>query len=269
MTITAGHAQYATLRLEFDGPIAELTLTRPDLLNRFDAELHREFTDALVSLRDRTDVRALILASTGTVFSAGGDFDLMLQLHKDLPARLASLEEARLLLETLMDLPFPVVVAVQGDSIGLGTTIVLACDIVVAARSAALSDPHVAIGLVAGDGGCIVWPQAAGMLRARRYLLTGDRIPAPEAHSMGLVTDLVDTPDQVRPTARRLADRISALPPIAVRGTKQALNALARHQAGEVLRLSLAHEAHSMGSEDLVEAVSAFREKRRPDYRGR
>jgi enoyl-CoA hydratase len=255
--------------ITIDNDVAELTLNRPEALNSFDATLHREFPRALLALRTRPDIRAVVLASTGKVFSAGGDFDFMLTQNTDYQQRIRAGEEARILFEALIDLPMPVIAAVHGHSIGLGTTIVLACDAVVACRAAKLSDPHVGIGLVAGDGGCVVWPQATGMLRARRYLITGQAIPAPEAHAMGLVTDLVDEPEDVLPAARELAATIAALPPVAVQGTKRALNQITKQRAGEVLALSLANEAHSIATEDLVEAIAAFREKRPPVYHRR
>ena len=257
-----------TLAITYDGPRAEITLTRPDVHNRFDAVLHADFITALTEVRHRGDVRSLVLASTGATFSAGGDFELMRALHDDPRLRQASIDEGRRLLGDLIDMPIPIVTALQGDAIGLGATVVLATDAVVAARSAGLSDPHVAIGLVAGDGGCVVWPAAAGMLRAKRYLLTGDRIGAEEAYGMGLVTDLVDTAADVLPAARALAARMAALPPLAVQGTKRALNRSLQARAGEVLDLSFALEGMSMASADLLEAIAAFREKRRPTYHG-
>jgi enoyl-CoA hydratase len=192
----------------------------------------------------------------------------MLALHDDPHFRVASIDEGRRLLTTLIDMPIPIVTALQGDAIGLGATVVLGTDAVVAARGAGLSDPHVAIGLVAGDGGCVVWPASAGMLRAKRHLLTGDRIPADQAFALGLVTDLVGEPGEVLPAARALAGRMAALPPLAVQGTKRALNRLMQQRAGEVLDLSFALEGVSMASDDLVEAIAAFREKRPPHYRG-
>lgn len=258
-----------TLAIRYDGHVAELTLTRADVLNRFDSELHADFVAALDEVHRRSDVRAMVLASTGNVFSAGGDFELMRALHHDVTFRQASIDEGRRLLNSLIDMPIPIVTALQGDAIGLGATIVLATDAVVAARTAGLSDPHVAIGLVAGDGGCLVWPTSAGMLRAKRHLLTGDKLTAEEAFTMGLVTDLVDTPDEVLPAARALAERIAALPPLAVQGTKRALNRSLQQRAGEVLDLSFALEGASMASEDLLEAIAAFREKRTPNFQGR
>jgi enoyl-CoA hydratase len=160
------------------------------------------------------------------------------------------------------------VVALHGAAIGLGATVVLTADAIVAARTATISDPHVALGLVAGDGGCLVWPQSVGMLRARRHLLTGDPIDAETAAAMGLVTDLVDTPDEVLPAAQALAARIAALPPLAVQGTKRALNRVTQLRAGEVVDLSLAHEETTLASRDLLEAIDSFTERRPGNFQG-
>jgi enoyl-CoA hydratase len=256
------------LTITYDGPLAEITLTRPEVLNRFDATLHASFIDALNDVRHHGDVRAVVLASTDKVFSAGGDFDHILALHDDTNLRLKSIDDGRRLINALVDLPIPIVTALHGDAIGLGATIVLATDSVVAARGVGLADPHVTVGLVAGDGGCVFWPASAGMLRAKRHLLTGDRLTAEDAFTLGLVTDLVDTVTDVLPAARALAERITALPPLAVQGTKRALNRLLHQRAGEVLDLSFALEALSVASDDLVEAILAFRERRQAKYRG-
>ena len=258
-----------TLTIDHDGPVTEITFTRPEVLNRFDPELHRDLIAALIEVRAREELRAIVLASTGKVFSAGGSFDFMLAARADTPFRIAALDEGRLLFHVLTDMPVPIVTALQGDAIGLGATVVLTTDAVVASRTAGLSDPHVSIGLVAGDGGCVVWPAAAGMLRAKRHLLTGDRLSAEDAFAMGLVTDLVDGPDEVLPAARALAGRIAALPPLAVQGTKRALNRVLQQRAGEVLDLSFALEGQSMASDDLAEAIDAFKQKRPPVYQGR
>ena len=258
-----------TLSFAIDGPVGEITLTRPELLNRFDVALHRDFTELLLELRGRRDLRAVVLASTGKCFSAGGDFDLMLAARADIDVRTNLMDEGRLMFRLLADLALPVVVAMQGDAIGLGATVALSCDAIVASRTAAISDPHVAVGLVAGDGGCVVWPAAVGMLRAKRYLLTGDRLTAEDAWAIGLVTDLVDGPDDALPAARALAARIAALPPLAVQGTKRALNRIVQQRAGEVLDLSFALEGDSMASDDLAEAIAAFKERREPKYQGR
>jgi enoyl-CoA hydratase len=109
---------------------------------------------------------------------------------------------------------------------------------------------------------CVMWPQITGILRAKRYLLTGDLLPAEVAETMGLVTDLVDGPDDALPYARGIARRIAALPPMAVRGTKQALSRIMQQRAGEVLELAVALEAMTLASDDLLEAIAAFKERR-------
>jgi len=260
---------YAALSVGVDGPVAEITLTRPELFNRFDDALHVELTAAPHEVRSDPKILAVVLASTGKAFSAGGDFDLMRAARADVAARLRIVDDGRRLLAALQSLPQPLVVALHGAAIGLGATVVLSADAVVAARSATLSDPHVQLGLVAGDGGCLVWPQAVGMLRARRHLLTGDAVDAATAYAMGLVTDLVEEPADVLPAARTLAARIAALPPLAVQGTKCALNAVTAARAAEVVEIGLAHEETTLASTDLIEAIDAFTERRPPVFQGR
>ncbi len=211
----------------------------------------------------------MVLASTGKVFSAGGDFGLMRRAHADPGVRRAIVQDARRLLTALLSLPVPIVAAVQGPAIGLGATVVGACDAVVAWRGAHLADAHVNVGLVAGDGGCVIWPQAVGGLRARRHLLTGDPRDAETAFTLGLVTDLVDEPGEVLGAARAIAERIAALPPLAVRLTKRALNRATWASLDGVTDLSLAYEQETMDSDDHLEAIEAFTQRRPGRYVGR
>ncbi|MFE5702701.1 enoyl-CoA hydratase/isomerase family protein [Rhodococcus koreensis] len=261
--------QYDALTVESDGGICEITLNRPDLLNRFDALLETELTHALRSLSADPDVRVAVLLARGKVFSAGGDFELMLECNVDIEARLAALQRARELLGAINNLVVPLVVGVHGAAIGLGATVAVGSDAVVASKNARIADTHVAVGLTAGDGGALFWPQSIGTLRARRYLLTGDALTAEKAYEFGLVTDLVDEPADVAPAARAIAERIAALPPLGVRGTKHALNQLTRQRAGEVVETALMWEGATLGSADLVEALAAFKEKRVGKYEGR
>lgn len=260
---------FSTLKLEIDGHVAEITLTRPEVLNALDDRAHVELMQVLARLRALPDLRCVVFASTGRVFSAGGDLDEVFRLSADREARERARELGRRIVHEFIDFPIPIVVALHGDAMGLGATLVLACDAVVAARSARIADPHVKVGLVAGDGGCVLWPVAVGMMRAKRHLLTGDPLNAEQAHAAGLVTDLVDSAAQALEEARNLARRIAALPPIAVRRTKQALNHLLRREATQVFELSLAYEMETMMSEDVLEAVAAFKERRPPVYKNR
>lgn len=260
--------KFAALEIDVQDAVGFITLSRPELLNRFDPLLLDEFVVALKALRSRPEVRAIVLASTGRVFSAGGDFALMQACHDDLAERMRALDRGKVLFDALFDVPLPIVAALHGDAYGLGANIVVSCDAVVASRTASMADSHVRIGLAAGDG-CAIWPQAVGMLWAKRYLLSGDNLKAEDAFRLGLVTDLVDEPDDVLPAATALAQRFAALPPIAVQGTKRALNRLQKERVGEVLELSLANEGVSMATDDLLEAIDACRTKRAPTYQGR
>ena len=260
---------YKSLRYGIDGHVARLTLNRPEVLNAIDDEMHADLLDALLGIRGEADVRVVVFAGEGKAFSAGGDFDEILRLQADVAKRTRLCETGMRIINALVDIPVPVVVALHGDAMGLGASLALGGDIIVASRTTRIADPHVKVGLVAGDGGCLFWPASIGMHRARRYLLTGDVMSAEDAWRFGLVTDLVESPEECLPAADKIAARIAGLPPIAVRCTKRALNALVKARAREAFELSMAYEFDSGGSEDVVEAVAAAREKRKPVYRNR
>jgi enoyl-CoA hydratase len=260
---------YRTLTLEIDEHVAQVTLAQPEILNRLDDRVHEELMDVLNHLRRVPEIRAVVLASTGRAFSAGGDLNEVARLHADRTAREHTRELGRRIVHEFIDFPIPIIVALHGDAMGLGATLILLCDAIVASRNARIADPHVKVGLVAGDGGCVVWPMAVGFLRAKRHLLTGEPLGAEQAYAAGLVTDLADTPDEALMGARKLALAIAALPPIAVRRTKQALNHLLRREATQVFELSLAYEMESLASEDVLEALTAFKERRSGLYRNR
>jgi enoyl-CoA hydratase len=263
-------AIYRTLELAITPTgVADILLNRPELLNRVDEELHRELTAVLVELRENPQVRAVLLRAAGRVFSAGGDFDLMRSAHADPQVRESIVHQARELVDSLLDLRQPLVTILHGAAVGLGATIVLLSDVIVAAPLASLADSHVALGLVAGDGGCLAWPQSAGMLRARRYLLTGEPIDSATAYNMGLITDLADSPAEALTAGRAIAERIAALPPLAVQGTKEALNRVSRLRADEIIEFSLGLEAQTLASDDLLEGISAFTERRPATFTGR
>jgi enoyl-CoA hydratase len=261
--------EYKSIRYEIDGHLVRLTLNRPELLNAIDDEMHNDLLSVLLEIRGEPEIRAVLFGAEGKAFSAGGDLNEVASLQADLAKRTRMCETGLRIIHALLDIPVPIVVALHGDAMGLGASIVLGCDIIVASRTARIADPHVKVGLVAGDGGCLFWPASVGMHRAKRYLLTGDLMPAEDAWKFGLVTDLVDTPEECLPAARKIAERITGLPPIAVRGTKRSLNALLKSRAREAFDLSMAYELQSGGSEDILEAVRAFKEKRKPVYRNR
>lgn len=264
-------ASESTLRgIEYsvDNHVARLTLNRPDSLNAIDEPMHDDLLAAFQEIGRDPDVRAVLFAAKGKAFSAGGDLNELKALHADAVKRSRMCAVGVRLIEALIDLPVPVVVALHGDAIGLGASVVLGCDIIVASKNARLADTHVKVGLVAGDGGCLVWPVSMGMNRAKRYLLTGKFLSAEKAYEFGLVTDLVDDADDVLPAASEIALEIAALAPIAVRGTKRALNQAMKARSNEVFPISMAYEMEALTSDDVLEAVAAFKERRKPVYKG-
>ena len=176
--------------------------------------------------------------------------------------------DAKQLIGDLLDVELPIVAAVNGPAMGLGASIALCCDVVFMADTATIGDPHVKVGLVAGDGGAALWPLALGPARAKQYLLTGDPLPAAEAERIGLVNRVVPAADLDR-EATAFATRLAAGAPLAVRYTKLAVNKLLKQALDTAFDVSTALELVTFRSEDHQEALAALREKRPPVFKGR
>jgi len=205
-----------------DGPVRIVTLNRPDTLNATDSELHRAITEVWGRLAGDTEARAVVLTGAGKAFSAGGDFGLLQAMVDDTELRTATIDEGKILVQSMLALEVPIVGAVNGPAVGLGCSLTSLCDLVLMAEDAYLSDPHAVLGLVAADGGGISWPFLTGLLRAKEHLLLGSRISAADAVTAGLATRV--SPDPLT-EAVELAHRIAELPPQSVRETKRLLNA--------------------------------------------
>ena len=154
--------------------------------------------------------------------------------------------------DELISLHLPVVAAVNGPAVGLGCTVATACDIVFMAETAFFADPHVTVGLVAGDGGAITWPGLTSLLKAKQYLLTGDRMPAREALAIGMANFVVPTEELIG-AATAFAHRLASLPPQAVQDTKLVLNQLLRERAAGALPFGLAAESQSFDAATFAE----------------
>ena len=252
---------YAALALSRAERVAELRLDRPELMNRFDSDLIGELGLALTELREDPDVRAVVLSATGRNFSAGGDFESMLAANADHDVLMRQVDEGRELFRTFADFPKPLVVALHGDVFGIGASLIMTADAIVAPPNIRLADPHVRFGLVAGDGGCVSWPANLPFIRAKRQLLWGDPITGQEAFGLGIVTELVDSPDQTGAAAQELAGRVADLPPIAVQLTKRALNKQLHARVDDVFDVGFYLEAISARSPEVPEAVEAFKNK--------
>ena len=260
-------ADYQCIAFERRGRVLVLHLDRPDQLNAVDARLHAElsrvFTDA--ELDAGSDV--VVLTGKGKAFCAGGDLDWM-QSAIDWPAEFEQTAvEARAIIRSQLDMTKPLVCRLNGHAIGLGATLALCCDLVVAHEGVRIADPHVRVGLVAGDGGALLWPLLMGHVRAKRYLLTGDTLNAAQAERMGLISDLVpiDTLDEV---AYGLAERLARGATKAIRWTKITANQPLRQGILQYLETGVAYEILSNATVDHREAVAAFRERREAIFTG-
>lgn len=244
-----------------DGPVRILTLNRPDSLNAFDDDLHLGLPAALREIESDPEARAIVLTGAGRAFSAGGDIEDFDKFANDLWLRRASLRIGRQLFEDVVNVHLPIVAAVNGPAVGLGCTLATACDFVLVSDKAFLADPHVQVALVAGDGGAVTWPLHVGLLRAKRYLLTGDRISPEVAVELGLATEVVPA-DALMDEAIRLAKKVAALPPQAVQDTKSVLNQHLRMAAVTSLHYGLAAESQSHDTSDYRAVPETFRSKK-------
>jgi enoyl-CoA hydratase len=259
---------FTTLRCEYVGDVLRVTIDHPTSeLNAVDEALHHDLAGLFAGLRRESAARAVLLTGRGRAFSAGGDFAWFPKLRE--PGRLEALRrDAKQLIWDLLDVELPIVAAVNGHAMGLGASIALLCDVIFMADTATIGDPHVRVGIVAGDGGVAIWPLAVGPARAKQYLLTGDPLSAVEAERIGLVNRVVPAAD-LDGEAMAFAARLAAGAPLAVRYTKLAVNKLLKDALNVAFDTSTALELVTFHSEDHREALAALAEKRRPVFKGR
>jgi enoyl-CoA hydratase len=261
-------SDFRCLRLERDGDVLRVSIDHPDSrLNAIDDDLHHDLTALFAGLKRETEARAVLLTGAAGAFSVGGSFDWFRTL--DSPRRLFDLHrDAKQMIWDLLDVELPIVAAVNGHAMGLAANLALLCDCVFMAESAKIADPHVRAGIVAGDGGTAIWPLAIGPARAKEYLLTGDPLTAQDAERIGLINRVVPD-DRLDAEAMAFAHRLAAGAPMAVRYTKIAVNKLIKDAMNVSFDAATGFEMLTMLSEDHDEAISAFKEKRTPDFRGR
>ena len=245
------------LSVESRGPIRILTMQRPDARNAVNKGLHVGLESVWDQLADDVDARAVVLTGAGKAFSAGGDMDWFVEQHHDPTERRRALREAQKIVANQLACPLPIVAAVNGAAMGLGCSIALLCDYVVMADSAKLADPHVAVGLVAGDGGAAFWPLFTSMLVAKQYVLLGDPVPAEVALRIGLCNEVVAR-DDVVDRALAVAERFAELPPLALRDTKRAMNMHYERLISGIMDYGLKAEEVTYASNEVREFAERF-----------
>ncbi len=279
MTDSSGDYDYSAYRglgLHKDEGIMTITLSNPGRRNAVTSQQSDELTQIWEDVWLDPEVSVIVLTGANDDFCSGADLaSLSERVSKPEPAKPQSVSPvnfasriAKKHLYGILDCEKPVIAKVRGAAYGLGVTIALACDLVYAAPGARFCDSHVKAGMVAGDGGVLIWPLLVGMHRAKEYLMTGEPVEAEVAERIGLINACVPD-DRLDSHVRAVAERLRDLPPHAVNYTKMALNTAMKQMTGSAFEMSLGYEIYSMGMDDCKEAMTAFMEKRKGKFVGK
>ena len=268
----ADHYPFQYFRTELDDEgVLTVTFDRPERRNAINPEMHEEMAPLFQHIATDRAVRIVVFTGAGEkAFCVGADFagmeENLEQGYED--GNPGLMIGSAQVVQAQLHIPQPTIAAVNGDAMGLGATCALFCDMVFLADDARIGDPHVGAGLVAGDGGAILWPMLLGLHRGKELLMTGDMLTAPEAYEFGLVNHLVPRSD-VLPQARELAGRLAKGPQVAIQFNKRLANADLVDRVNRVLDAALAMEAVTFETADHREAVQAFLGKRPPVFGSR
>ena len=268
------YSPYEALQFSLEDGVMTLMLSNPARKNALTPRMLDELTTVWQDLAADPAVQIIVLTGEGRDFCAGADLSRIGEITGRGAANSAEGGDHqrghvdRPHVMYVLDCPKPTLAKVRGVAYGLGVNLALACDMVFVSEEARLCDSHIKAGMVAGDGGVLLWPLLVGMHRAKEYLMTGEPIPGPIAAEIGLVNRCVPG-DLLDAEVHAMAQKLRALPPIAVNRTKMALNLAMRQMTGPAFETSHAWELLSMTSEDFGEATRAFVEKRKGVYSGR
>jgi enoyl-CoA hydratase len=268
------YSRYSGLGLSLSDGIMTVTLSNPGRRNAISPRQGDELVTIWEDLWEDPEVRVIILTGEGDDFCSGADVSSLARKAEQAGAPEARVKpvnqtsrKARKHVYGILDCEKPVIAKVRGVAYGLGVNLALACDMVFAAPGARFCDSHVKAGLVAGDGGVLLWPLLVGMHRAKEYLMTGDPVPAEKAADIGLINGCI--PDnQLDAHVQALAEKLRDLPPHAVNYTKAALNVAMRQMTGAAFEMSLGYEIYTMRTNDFREATDAMIGKRKGKFRG-
>ena len=259
---------YETLLVEREENVLTITLNNPDKLNATSPLMHEEILRVFRELEGRHDLDVVVITGAGRAFSAGGEIAHNLTVNADQHLVMKEMSAAKRVVTGLLDCEQILVCRMNGDAIGFGATLALFCDIIIAVETARISDAHLKVGLVTGDGGAIIWPQLVGYARAKQYLLTGDMLDAKEAERIGLINFAVPQAE-FEPLVDKWVRRFATGPRKATKWSKAAINIGLRQLAHSMIDASMGYEGLSLLTDDLREGVHAFQQKRKPNFTGR
>ncbi len=260
---------YEALRFSRRGRIDTVHIDQPSTRNAVNDTLHHEFARVFYELNDDPESDVVVLTGTGKLFCAGGEYSWFQDMidRPDLWLK-DVVPKAKRIISGLLELEKPIICRLNGAAAGLGASVALLCDIIIAADGAIIGDPHVKAGLVAGDGGVIIWPQLIGFARAKEMLLTGRTLTAERAAAMGLINQVVPF-DELDAKVDALADELVSGATMAIRWTKTVMNLELRRIHVALTDAALGFETVTNSSADHQEAVHAFKAKRKPEFKGR
>jgi enoyl-CoA hydratase/carnithine racemase len=232
------------LSVEVHGAVRVVTLNRPGDRNAVNGPMHDALAEVWLLLEKDLDARSVLLTGAGDIFSAGGDYAWFEELQADRRAMELSVRTGGQILERMIRCELPIVAAVKGGAVGLGASLCVLSDLVVISEDGFYRDPHVALGLVAGDGG-VAWTMSTSLQVAKEYLLLGDRLSAQDAYRLGMVNRVLPGAS-VYDEGLELALRLSRLPAHAAQATKRALNLQLQRSILGVADFALAAELAGM-----------------------
>lgn len=253
------------LLVRIENRVAVVTLNRPEVHNAVNHAVHVGLESIFRDLARDPDVGAIVITGAGKSFCAGGD----LKGYGNEDERpIDQLRGTRYLVQEMIGCEAPIIAAVNGTAAGLGATIALLSDVIYMADTARIGDTHVKMGLVAGDGGAVIWPLLIGPHRAKELLMSGKLVSGTEAARMGLINHCVPA-ESLIDEAVAFATELAHGPIAAIRWTKMAINQGIQHSINTTLNFSVAAEHLSAHTEDMREAATAFAEKRKPKFTGK
>ena len=256
---------YSTIALKRDNRLLTITLNQPDSFNAVNLRMHEELAEVFIFATADEHSDVVVLTGAGKAFSAGGDLQHIAHNAANPELFENEVRLAKRIVFALLDLEKPLICRMNGHAVGLGATLALLCDVVFAADTAKIGDPHVALGLVAGDGGAVIWPQLIGFARAKEYLLTGELLTAKKAEEIGLINHCVAA-SELDTRVEAFCDRLLQGSTNAIRWTKVLINLELKRIANSMIDAGIAYEAVTQRSADHREGVAALQEKRKPQF---